>query len=79
MNASYRDDFGFQLQKGNPKELFIAQSIDRTNADTVPVGEQFTLTMSNKTMRDILNEIIRSSDAKYWIVNRDGPRVNTLS
>jgi len=30
--------------------------------------------MSNKTMRDILNEIIRSSDAKYWIVKRDGPR-----
>jgi len=43
-----------------------------TNADTAALGDRFTLTMSNVTLRNILNEIVKSetSEAKYWVVTR---------
>jgi len=44
-----------------------------TNADSRDLGE-FRLRTSDTTLRDILNKIIETSELKYWIVNRDGPR-----
>ena len=35
-------------------------------------GPDFTLQMSNVTVREVLNQIIRTSDVKYWVVNRYG-------
>jgi hypothetical protein len=45
-----------------------------TNADTAALGDRFTLTMSQTTLKGVLNEIVRSdaSQAKFWIVNRLG-------
>lgn len=43
-----------------------------TNADIAGLGTRFTLTMSDTTLRNLLNEIVRkeTSEAKYWVVNR---------
>jgi len=30
------------------------------------------MTSSDKTLRDILNQIIKHSELKYWILNRNG-------
>jgi len=35
-------------------------------------GQDFSLNVSNVTVREILNRIIRNSDVKYWVVNRYG-------
>jgi hypothetical protein len=42
------------------------------NPDYTSPGDGLSLTMSNATLRNILNEIVKTSEAKYWIVNRDG-------
>ena len=42
-----------------------------TNADSQDLGG-FSMTSSDKTLRDILNQIIKHSELKYWILNRDG-------
>lgn len=40
--------------------------------DYVGVGADFTLRMSNATVREVLNQLIRTSEARYWVVNRYG-------
>ncbi len=40
--------------------------------DLVKPGQDFSLNTSDSTVREILNQIIRTSDFKYWIVNRYG-------
>lgn len=37
-----------------------------------PPSPDFALRVSNASVRDILNQIVRSSDVKYWVVNRFG-------
>lgn len=41
-----------------------------TNADHLEAGAGFSLDMTGASVREILNEIVRKSDAKYWVVNR---------
>jgi hypothetical protein len=36
------------------------------------LGKDFSLSVTNVRFRDLLNQIIRTSDIKYWIVNRYG-------
>lgn len=36
------------------------------------LGRDFSHHFSNATVREILNQVIRTSDVKYWIVNRGG-------
>jgi len=42
-----------------------------TNADSQDLKD-LRLAITDTTFRDILNQIIKTSDLKYWIVNRDG-------
>jgi hypothetical protein len=41
-----------------------------TNADFSEAGPDFTLDVSDITVREILNRVIASSETKYWIVNK---------
>lgn len=37
-----------------------------------PPAPDFALRVSNASVRDILNQIVRTSEVKYWVVNRYG-------
>ena len=44
----------------------------KLGGEFVKFGKDFSLSRSNVTVREILNQIIRTSDIKYWVVNRYG-------
>lgn len=44
----------------------------KLGGEFVKFGKDFALSLSNVTVREILNRIIRTSDVKYWVVNRYG-------
>jgi hypothetical protein len=50
-----------------------------TGADYLEASPGFTLNLSGATVREILNEIIRRSDTKYWVVNRFGDNNELLT
>lgn len=43
-----------------------------SNLDVNPVGAKFSLTMTDTTVRGLLNRIVRDSTAKFWVLRRDG-------
>lgn len=43
-----------------------------TGRDFNKAGPKFTLRMGNVTVREVLNHLIRTSELKYWVVNRFG-------
>jgi hypothetical protein len=43
-----------------------------TNADYVEASPGFILSMSDATVREILNQIIKTSEAKFWALRRTG-------
>lgn len=43
-----------------------------SNLDVIPVGAKFSLTMTDTTVRGLLNRIVRDSTAKFWVLRRDG-------
>jgi hypothetical protein len=55
----------FGVQPDN--EVFVSR-------DFAALGRNFSLTTSNATVKAILNRVVRDSETKFWIVNREGPR-----
>lgn len=49
-----------------------------TNADYMEVSPGFTLSTANATVREILNQIVRTSTSKYWVANRYGDKSEFL-
>ena len=45
-----------------------------TSYEIQPLGRKFSLEAANLTVAEILDEIVRSSDTKYWFINRYGDR-----
>lgn len=43
-----------------------------TSVDHLEAGEGFSLYMKDATLRELLNQIVRTSDVKYWLVSRFG-------
>ena len=52
-----------QIKSGNE----LLSPLDRAS-----LGRDFSLRMSNATLKSLLNRVIRDSKARYWIVNRFG-------
>ncbi len=48
------------------------------SGDRLKVNPEFSRIASCMTLRDVLNQIIRTSDARYWIVNRYGDNGENL-
>jgi hypothetical protein len=46
--------------------------------DFRPAGRDFSLNASNMQLREIMNQIIRESGVKYWVVNRYGDNNKSL-
>lgn len=42
------------------------------------VGKGFTLQMSNATLREALNRIIRTSETRFWVLNKSGEDEQSL-
>ncbi len=59
----------FGIQSNN--EIF-------SSSDIRPLGRGFSLDASNMTVKSILNRVIRDSETKFWIVNRDGEQKQYL-
>lgn len=55
---------GFGVKSNN--EIFLSR-------DVAALGPNFSLNLSDVTVKTVLNRVIRDSNARYWIVNRDGP------
>jgi hypothetical protein len=54
----------FGVESNN--EVFLSR-------DIAALGRGFSLSLSDVTVKSILNRVIRESETKYWIINRDGP------
>ena len=52
-------------------EMFSARDIER-------LGRGFSLKASNATVKTLLNRLIKESETKYWIINRDGAQKQYL-
>ncbi len=46
--------------------------------DVMPLGKSFSLNVSNMKVKLILNRVIKESETKCWIINRDGDRKQYL-
>lgn len=57
-----------RLETANLRPLNLAL----TSTDFRDLGLSFSLEMKGATVREILNQIIRTSDVKYWLVSRFG-------
>jgi len=65
------------------KEKLKAANVSPLNLEFVStefakLSESFSLDARNKTVRSILNQIIRKSNAKYWLVSRFGKKQEFL-
>lgn len=47
-------------------------------ADRSEVGKGFTLQMSDATLREVLNRIIKTSETRFWVLNKSGEDEQTL-
>jgi len=57
------DNFGVKADN----QIFLSR-------DAASLGKDFSLELSDVTVKYILNRVIKDSGAKYWMVNRDGPQ-----
>lgn len=46
--------------------------------DRSEAGKGFTLRMSDATLREVLNQIIRTSETRFWVLNKSGEDEPTL-
>jgi hypothetical protein len=50
-----------------------------TGVDFTKLGAKSSLSLTDVTLREILNQIIRKSETKYWVLNRYGPRHESIT
>ena len=69
----------YVTEKEEIKRVLDSENISPENQvfssrDIRPLGSNFSLNTENVTLRSLLNSVVKSSETKYWIINRIGEK-----